>query len=166
MDEFKQRLFINGWELTKSVWAVPQGFGNESYWPRYPTGREWVLESILGINHGGLGVVSWDDPTHADVKASASDLAKALTASMNSFIMSPTATINQITFPNGIDVGLWTVGSQTLVLATNINYENLTLSMAQLHLSGKVRQVLTAARVLVAMAAPCTLARLGLGGSS
>jgi hypothetical protein len=30
MDEFKQRLFINGWELTKSVWAVPQGFGNES----------------------------------------------------------------------------------------------------------------------------------------
>jgi hypothetical protein len=31
MDEFKQRLFINGWELTKSVWAVPQGFGNESY---------------------------------------------------------------------------------------------------------------------------------------
>jgi hypothetical protein len=60
---------------------------------------------------------------------------------MNSFIMSPTATINQITFPNGIDVGLWTVGSQTLVLATNINYENLTLSMAQLHLSGKVRQV-------------------------
>ncbi|KAJ7350556.1 hypothetical protein DFH08DRAFT_861754 [Mycena albidolilacea] len=140
MDEFKQRLFINGWELTKSVWAVPQGFGNESYWPRYPTGREWVLESILGINHGGVGVTSWDDPTTADVKASASSLALAL-ENMKSFIINPTAVIRQVTFPNGIDVGLWTVGDQTLVLATNIHTENLSILLADLHLSGKVHQV-------------------------
>ncbi|KAJ7668688.1 hypothetical protein DFH06DRAFT_1039176 [Mycena polygramma] len=140
MEEFKERIFINGWERTKAVWTVPQGFGNESYWPRYPTGREWVLESILGINHGGLGVVSWDDPTHADVKASASDLAHAL-ADMKSFILSPAATISQVTFPNGIDVGLWTLGSQTLVLATNINYQNLSLSLAELHLTGTVNRV-------------------------
>ncbi|KAJ7782638.1 hypothetical protein B0H16DRAFT_1493824 [Mycena metata] len=143
MEEFKQRIFINGWELTKSVWTVPQGFGNESYWPRYPTGREWVLESILGINHGGLGVVSWDDPTTADVKASASDLALAL-VNMKSFILSPTATIGQVTFPNGLDVGLWTLGSQTLVLATNINTSNISLPLSDLHLvggSGKVHQV-------------------------
>ncbi|KAJ7270039.1 hypothetical protein B0H12DRAFT_1094145 [Mycena haematopus] len=140
MDEFKQRLFINGWELTKSVWAVPQGFGNETYWPRFPTGREWVLESILGINHGGVGVTSWDDPTTADIKASASSLALAL-KNMKAFILSPTATIRQVTFPNGIDVGLWTVAGQTLVLATNINYENLSISLAQLHLSGTVHQV-------------------------
>lgn len=30
MDEFKARLFINGWEQTKAVWTVPQGFGNET----------------------------------------------------------------------------------------------------------------------------------------
>ena len=30
MDQLAQRLFINGWERTKAVWAVPQGFGNET----------------------------------------------------------------------------------------------------------------------------------------
>ncbi|KAJ7686548.1 hypothetical protein B0H17DRAFT_1160635 [Mycena rosella] len=140
MEEFRQRIFINGWELTKAVWAVPQGFGNETYWPRYPTGREWVLESILGINHGGLGVVSWDDPTTADVKASASSLALSL-VNMKSFILSPVATIRQVTFQSGIDVGLWTVNGQTLVLATNINAQNLSLALAELHLTGKVEQV-------------------------
>jgi len=29
MDQFYQRLFDRGWALTKSVWAVPQAFGNE-----------------------------------------------------------------------------------------------------------------------------------------
>ncbi|KAJ7198589.1 hypothetical protein GGX14DRAFT_469929 [Mycena pura] len=155
MDEFKQRIFINGWGLTKAVWTVPQGFGNETYWPRYPTGAEWIVESILGINHGGLGalhspsyaiysltgimyvgVVSWDDPTTADIKASASSLAHALAGSMNAFILSPAASIRQITLPNGVDVGLWTVGSATLVVATNINNQAMSLSLAQLQLAG------------------------------
>jgi hypothetical protein len=30
MDEFKERLFIEGWDRTKAVWTVPQGFGNET----------------------------------------------------------------------------------------------------------------------------------------
>nr|GAT56229.1 predicted protein [Mycena chlorophos] len=134
MDDFAQRNFINGWELTKAVWTVPQGFGNESYWPRFPTGQEWIVEAILGINHGGTGVVSWDDPTTADIKASASGLAKALGSTMNAFILSPQASIRQITLANGVDIGLWTVGSETLVLATNINYENESVSLAQLGL--------------------------------
>ena len=29
MDQFYQRLFDRGWTRTKSVWAVPQAFGNE-----------------------------------------------------------------------------------------------------------------------------------------
>lgn len=29
MDEFRERLFINGWERTKAVWTVPQAFGDE-----------------------------------------------------------------------------------------------------------------------------------------
>lgn len=31
MDEFRDRNFINGWERTKAVWTVPQGFGNETF---------------------------------------------------------------------------------------------------------------------------------------
>ncbi|KIM37888.1 hypothetical protein M413DRAFT_421160 [Hebeloma cylindrosporum] len=30
MDEFRTRLIINGWERTKAVWTVPQGFGNDT----------------------------------------------------------------------------------------------------------------------------------------
>jgi len=29
MDEYTQRMQILGWELEKSLWAVPQGFGEE-----------------------------------------------------------------------------------------------------------------------------------------
>ncbi|CAK5282351.1 unnamed protein product [Mycena citricolor] len=141
MDVFKQRIFSNGWELSKSVWTVPQGFGNETYWPRYPSGKEWIVESVLGINHGGLGVVSWDDPTTPDVKSSASSLALALSASMKSFIMSASATITQRTFSTGLDVALWTVGRQTLVLATNINYREVSLPLSELNLAGTVKQV-------------------------
>ncbi|KAH7882071.1 hypothetical protein F5I97DRAFT_1939548 [Phlebopus sp. FC_14] len=47
---FGNRLQVMGWERTKAVWTVPQGFGGEEYWVRAPTGEEWVLQSIMGIN--------------------------------------------------------------------------------------------------------------------
>ena len=31
MDEFAQRRFTDGWELSKAVWTVPQGFGADEY---------------------------------------------------------------------------------------------------------------------------------------
>lgn len=31
MDEFYERIWINGWELSKTVWTVPQAFGNSSW---------------------------------------------------------------------------------------------------------------------------------------
>lgn len=31
MDVFAERSFINGWELEKVIWTVPQGFGNNTY---------------------------------------------------------------------------------------------------------------------------------------
>lgn len=30
MDEFAERRFIDGWERTKAIWTVPQGFGGDS----------------------------------------------------------------------------------------------------------------------------------------
>jgi hypothetical protein len=138
MDEFYERGFIDGWELQKVVWTVPQGFGNETYWTRYPTGEEWVVQSIMGINHGGLGVVSWDDPTSDDIKSSASALSKALTsnssgfAPMADFILDPSSTFKQVSTSHGIDVGLWSLGGKTLLLAANTNYANATLTTADL----------------------------------
>ncbi|KAF8970629.1 hypothetical protein BDZ97DRAFT_54254 [Flammula alnicola] len=132
MDEFRERNFINGWERTKAVWTVPQGFGNDTYWKRYPTGPEFVVQSVLGINHGGLGVVSWDDPTTPDIKASASLLALSL-PKMNPFILNPSATFRQVTI-NRVDIGLWKVGAETLVLATNMNYFSVSISIRDLGL--------------------------------
>lgn len=33
IDTFNTRIFNNGWDLTKHVWAVPQAFGNETLVP-------------------------------------------------------------------------------------------------------------------------------------
>lgn len=58
MDLFRQRLEVlgQGYNRGKSVWAVPQAFGDSEYWSRVPTGEEFMVESVLSINHGGLGL--------------------------------------------------------------------------------------------------------------
>jgi hypothetical protein len=80
MDNFTYRLNVNGWERTKAVWTVPQAFGDSEYvsflslieyshffvffishllyryWPREPTGTEYVVQAVMGINHGAHGV--------------------------------------------------------------------------------------------------------------
>ena len=61
------------------------------------------MQSVLGINHGGLGVVAWSDPTTADIKASASALALAL-STMKEFILSPSASFTH-TAVGRVDVG-------------------------------------------------------------
>ncbi|KZP33164.1 hypothetical protein FIBSPDRAFT_916135 [Athelia psychrophila] len=127
MDEFKERNFINGWERTKAVWTVPQAFGGSEYWAREPTGYEWLVQSIIAVNHGGLGIIPWEDPTPADIKGNASALAKAL-PSMKPYIFSPNATFANLT-SNQVDVGMWTVGGKTLLLAANMAYEQVTLKL-------------------------------------
>ncbi|KAK2460380.1 hypothetical protein APHAL10511_007545 [Amanita phalloides] len=164
MDEFSQRLFINGWERTKAVWTVPQAFGQAQYWPRDPTGQEFVVQSILGINHGGLGVVSWDDPTTTDIKAYASTLALSL-PKMTPYITSPSAAFRQTTI-NGVDCGLWTVGSQTLVLATNTGYVPQTVTLTNLNLpaGAAITQVLDTGSYLTSAKDGLVFTSVGSGG--
>lgn len=76
--------------------------------------------------------MSWDDPTSTDIKASASLLALSL-PKMTPFILNPAATFRQVTV-NLVDVGLWTVGGQTLVLAANTNYFDVSLTPKDLGL--------------------------------
>ncbi|KDR72349.1 hypothetical protein GALMADRAFT_143191 [Galerina marginata CBS 339.88] len=133
MDEFKARNLVNGWERTKAVWTVPQGFINNTYWNRDPTGQEFVVQSVIGINHGALGVTSWMQPTTDEVQSSASTFAKSL-PQLTPFILNPSATSRQITV-NRTDVGLWTVSGQTLILATNMNSFSVSVSLKDLGLS-------------------------------
>ncbi|TDL27058.1 hypothetical protein BD410DRAFT_819170 [Rickenella mellea] len=127
MEEFKWRLDVLGDKRNKPVWAVPQAFGGEEFWPRTPTGNEFLVQSVLSINHGALGIVPWDDPTPADVKESATQLALAMPA-INKFLFDPHSTFGPVN-TNGVDIGIWKSGSQTLLLATNLNYAPTTVTI-------------------------------------
>lgn len=72
--------------------------------------------------------MAWNDPTTPDIKASASALALAL-PTMQDFILSPSASFAHVS-SSQVDVGVWTVGARSLVLATNLNYANATLPLA------------------------------------
>jgi len=166
MDEFKDRIFINGWELEKAVWTVPQAFGNNTFWSRNPTGAEFVLQSIVGINHGALGVIPWNDPTTDDIKASASAFALAL-PKMTQFILSPVVSFRQVLTDSLVDVGMWTVGSETLVLAANTGNAEATVDIAKLGgFSGRftVKQVWDSAASVSSDGKGITLGITGSGG--
>ncbi|EMD34907.1 hypothetical protein CERSUDRAFT_124938 [Gelatoporia subvermispora B] len=127
LDEFQYRLWVSGWDRTKAVWGVPQGFGGAEYWPDVPTGKQWVAQSVLSINHGALGVVSWEAPSTDDITTSASLLASAAPA-LAEYIASPSAKFQHV-LSGEVDVGFWTVGGKTLVLATNLVNESATFDL-------------------------------------
>ncbi|PIL25773.1 hypothetical protein GSI_11523 [Ganoderma sinense ZZ0214-1] len=122
MDEFAFRRAASGWTRPKALWTVPQGFGASEYWSRVPTGREFTVETALAINHGALGSVSWDAPAPADITAAGAALSRAMKGAMKAYILSPEARFARAV-RDGVDVGMWTVGGETLVLATNTEYK-------------------------------------------
>ena len=68
----------------------------------------------------GLGVVSWDAPTTDGIWDYASLLADS-SSIFKEYIANDAVSFAHY-FQNQIDVGTWTVGDKTLVLATNLNY--------------------------------------------
>ncbi|EIN08099.1 hypothetical protein PUNSTDRAFT_135613 [Punctularia strigosozonata HHB-11173 SS5] len=94
LDSFHPRQQILGPELPQSVWTVPQAFGNDTYWKRYPTGAEYTVFAALTINHAATAVVAWDQPAPDDLFAAASALAAAPEPA-KAFILSPEAVYTQ-----------------------------------------------------------------------
>ncbi len=135
MDEYTDRRFIQGWEHSKSIWTVPQGFGAAEYWSRVPTGPEFVVENALAINHGARGSVSWSAPASADVTAAGAALSSAIKASLKDYILNPSARFAHEVVDR-VDVGMWTVGGKTLVLATNLNYASKSFDLSGVPLVG------------------------------
>jgi fructose-1,6-bisphosphatase/sedoheptulose 1,7-bisphosphatase-like protein len=111
------------------------------YWKRYPTGQEWLVQSIIAINHGAKGVISWNAPTTADIQSAASSLAKA-SSQLATFIFSHTATFTHISTA-GADIGVWADGTAgTLVLATNTAYTSTHVALTRLGVRGTAHTVL------------------------
>ncbi|KAJ6590961.1 hypothetical protein DFH09DRAFT_1419580 [Mycena vulgaris] len=128
LDAFAFRLDALGSTRARAVWAVPQAFGGEEFWARPPTGREFAIQVILSINHGARGIMPWIDPTSPDIKRKASALATALTSVVAAFIFSPRATFSHLA-ANRVDVGMWTVGAETLVLVANMDERETELAL-------------------------------------
>ena len=79
--------------------------------------ENWVVQSIIGINQGTLGVVPWDDPTTPDIKSSASALAMSLLPDITPCLFNPASV--HTTYVGGASVATRKARIQTLVLATN-----------------------------------------------
>ena len=94
----------------------------------------------------------------------ASKLAMSL-EQMSRFILSPSASFRQIAV-NGVDCGLWTVDSQTLVLAANTNYANEIVTLACLGLPTglTITQVLDTGSSLTPAQDGFTFTSVGSGG--
>ncbi|KAG1750354.1 uncharacterized protein EDB91DRAFT_1303264 [Suillus paluster] len=149
---FKNRLEVMGWERTKAVWTVPQAFGSAEsvvlvtflylllltsfvrYWMRTPTGEEWVVQSIMGINHGALGVVPWVDPNPDYIKMAASGFALSLPKLTPFFFNAASVRSNYLV--GGVDIATWAADTETLVLATNTDYVTSKVTWKDIGLHG------------------------------
>lgn len=134
VSSFKNRLEVMGWERTKAVWTVPQAFGSAEYWMRTPTGEEWVVQSIMGINQGALGVVPWVDPNPEYIKAAASAFALSL-PKFTPYIFNA-ASVRSNYLVGGIDIATWAAGIETLVLTTNTDYVTAEVTWKDIGLLG------------------------------
>ncbi|KAH9034255.1 hypothetical protein EDB85DRAFT_1026363 [Lactarius pseudohatsudake] len=127
MDDFAMRLEVLGWERSKSIWTVPQGFGSAEFWSRTPTYTEFLVQMIVAVNAGARGSISWTDPTTPDVKAATSQFASALPELtpflLSSSLSSPPVHFARVITPDRLDFGVWVSSrGEALVMAANLNY--------------------------------------------
>ncbi|KAG1816719.1 uncharacterized protein BJ212DRAFT_1446825 [Suillus subaureus] len=134
VSSFKNRLEVMGWERTKAVWTVPQAFGSAQYWMRTPTGEEWVVQSIMGINQGALGVIPWVDPNPEYIKIAASAFALSLPKFTSYIFNADSVRSNYII--GGVDIATWAAGIETFVLATNTDYVTSVVTWKDIGLPG------------------------------
>ncbi|KAL3425398.1 hypothetical protein PVAG01_02189 [Phlyctema vagabunda] len=107
----------------KPQWGVPQAFGNETFWSRYPTPEEEIVMSMLFINHGAKGIAMWDYPTEPGIANITSALSKVLTStSVTKFLLGSFIQAADAQGLDRFDVATWAVGDQTLVSVVNKNY--------------------------------------------
>ncbi|KAG8748415.1 hypothetical protein FRC10_005962 [Ceratobasidium sp. 414] len=133
-DTFRERLAWEGRARETVVWGVPQAFGPEryglssrsrvyAYWSRRPSAEEIVLQSLLAINHGSLGIMPWNDhPEDPLMRPSISPLAKAFSA-LTPYILGGRSVVGRPRVSNAqrIDATTWTDGDKTLLIALNLN---------------------------------------------
>ncbi|CZR55943.1 uncharacterized protein PAC_05831 [Phialocephala subalpina] len=107
----------------KPQWGVPQAFGNETFWARYPTEDEEIVMNMLFVNHGAKGIAMWDYPTEPGIANITGELSKVLTSTLiSSFLLGSFEEALEIKGLQRVDAAAWTMGSSMLVSVVNKNY--------------------------------------------
>lgn len=107
----------------KPLWAVLQAFSGEGYWSRDPTPSETWAMLLLGFNHGAKGVMSWLFPASATLNAAHGAMAKVAARSpVVEFLIGADPLAVAVECVEGLDVAVWTLGSQVLVSVVNLEY--------------------------------------------
>ncbi|KAH9969446.1 hypothetical protein BGW80DRAFT_1229704 [Lactifluus volemus] len=152
MLDFSTRLEALGWERSKTVWTVPQGFGSTEYWSRTPTGAEFLAQIIIAVNGGARGSISWHDPTTPSIKAAASEFALAL-PELTPFLLSTSPSLVghwHIINYYRLDVGFWvSPEGKMLVMASNPNYFSTRISLSELFTAASVNYTTSVKRRVV-----------------
>lgn len=109
----------------KPAWAVPQAFGNESFWHRYLTPDEEVLMTMLSVNHGAKGVVMWIYPSVPPLNNVTSQLAGVLTqADIARYVLGSNPIPLQVQGESKVDAAGWTSNGKMLMSVCHLDYED------------------------------------------
>ncbi|CAK7224689.1 hypothetical protein SBRCBS47491_005635 [Sporothrix bragantina] len=125
----------NLWPKTKI--HNPQSFHGEGYWGRDPTDNESWAMSLVAVNHGAQGLISWVYPVAGSFNGTNNDtlpsahgwLAQVLTQSPIVDFLVGNARPTPLPVPSlpNLDVACWRRDKQLLVSIVNSGYEDYIL---------------------------------------
>ncbi|CAG8948700.1 hypothetical protein HYFRA_00001821 [Hymenoscyphus fraxineus] len=125
----------------KPLWAILQAFGNQSYWPGYPTSEEVAAMAILSLNAGVKGLGYWIYPSSPSINSLTGKLGRVLDSPevRDRFLFGPPP-VKVAATGNGsgeldvdVDVGAWIRGDKVLLGIVNAGaaMERLEISLPE-----------------------------------
>ncbi|KAH9219123.1 hypothetical protein DL95DRAFT_457591 [Leptodontidium sp. 2 PMI_412] len=121
----------------KPQWGVPQAFGNETFWARYPTPEEEVVMNMLFVNHGAKGIAMWAYPTEPGLINVTSALSKTLTSStVTPYLLGTFPVALDVKGVSRVDATAWSLENSTLVSVVNMNYVPTPMVNVSISLEG------------------------------
>ena len=94
------------------------------------------MQIIVAVNARAMGAIAWADPTTPDIKAAASQFAKALPELtpflLSSPLSSPPVRRAHVITPDRLDFGLWVSSEgKALIMAANLNYFPVSIALEE-----------------------------------
>ncbi|KXT00838.1 hypothetical protein AC578_981 [Pseudocercospora eumusae] len=122
LDHFHAIDEILGWQ--KTHWTVPQAFGNETFWFRYPTAAEEIVMNAVAVNHGAKASVMWDFPTTEEILNVTNRFANVVTSGEFAEFVLGVRMYGELEVKGAgrIDASAWVAEDKVFVIVINLNY--------------------------------------------